>query len=82
MIHPCGYIDLPVSLGEEKNKRIVNVHFFVIPSESVYNGILSQSFFATLDVVVSPIHLKMKYNNDFDKLVIFKDDMCGDTRDT
>lgn len=82
MIHPCGYIDLPVSLGEAKNKRIMNVHFFVIPSESVYNGILGQSFFATLDVVVSPIHLKMKYNNDFDNLIIFKDDMCGDARDT
>lgn len=48
----------------------MNVHFLVIPCKSVCNGILRRSFLAILDIVTSLIHLKMKYHNDADKLII------------
>lgn len=64
-----------ISFGVRKSKRIVGIFFFVISCELVYNGILGRSFLATLHVVVSPVHLKMKYHNNSNKLVIIADDM-------
>lgn len=57
-------VDLQASFSGEKRKRTMNFLFFVVPCEIVCNGILGRSFLATLDVVASPVHLKMKYHND------------------
>lgn len=39
------------------------------------HDIIGRPFLATLDVVASPIHLKMKYHNGYGKLVVVKVDM-------
>lgn len=61
---PCGTIELPVSFGEGEDWKTMNMHFLVIPYESVYNDILGRSFLTKFDTVNSLIHLKMKYHND------------------
>lgn len=40
------------------------------------HDIIDRPFLATLDVVASPVHLKMKYQNGYGKLVIVKYDIC------
>lgn len=37
---PCEELYLLVSFDEGGNKRIVNLHFLVVPCENVYNDIL------------------------------------------
>lgn len=72
-----GHVDIPISLVKRINKVIVNVRFFVIPCGSVYIGILGQRFLKLLDVVASPVHLKMKYHEGSGKPVVITIDMCG-----
>lgn len=61
---PCGWVDMIVSLKEGEDKRSTNIYFLVVPCESVFKGFLGRPFVATLDVVASPVHLKMKYPNN------------------
>lgn len=58
---PCGWVDMIVSLREGEDKRSINIYFLVVPCESVFKGFLGRPFITTLDVVASPVHLKMKY---------------------
>lgn len=76
-IRSYGCIYLLVSFGIGKNKRITDVHFFVIPCESIYNGIIGISFLTTVDAMASTIHLKMKYHNDSSKLAIIVANLGG-----
>lgn len=78
---PCGCLDLPVSFGVGKDKRIVDVHLFVISCERVYNDIIGKWFLTMLDAVTSTVHLKMKYHNNFDKLVVIATDIRGNCKD-
>lgn len=73
---PCGIIEMSISFGEREDERTVNVHFLVIPCENTYNVTLGRSFLSTLDMVSSPIHLKMKYHNNVEKSVIILADLC------
>lgn len=62
---PCETLDLLVSFDKRKNNKIVNMIFFVVPSENVYNYILKRSFLEKLDIIASIVNLNMKYHNDF-----------------
>lgn len=53
----------------------MNVYFLVILCDSVYNDILRSLFFTTLEVVASPIHLKIKYLKNTRKLVVVSADL-------
>lgn len=61
---PCGWVDIIVSLGEGEEKRSANIYFLVVPCESVFKGFLGRPFIATLDMVASPVHLKIKYHDN------------------
>lgn len=74
---PCGTIDLPVSFGEGKNKRILKVCFLVIPYKNIYNGLLGRSFLAALNEVASMVHLKMEYHNSLGELVVIATNLRG-----
>lgn len=74
---PCGTIDLPVSFGEGKNKRILKVCFLVIPYKNIYNGLLGRSFLAALNKVASMVHLKMEYHNSSYELVVIATNLRG-----
>lgn len=50
---PCGGINMTFSLGEEVDKRSINVYFLIVPCESIFNRILGRPFLAMLDVVAS-----------------------------
>lgn len=52
----CRTVDLPVSFGILKDKRILNMDFSMISCESVYNNIFGKSFLAMLDVVAFLVH--------------------------
>lgn len=60
----------------------MNIHFFVIPCGSFYNGILERSFMEMLDSMASPVHLNMKYHKDFKNPVVITSDLCGGTTNT
>jgi hypothetical protein len=71
-IRPWDLINLPVTFENKelkKSKKIVEVQFLEIPCESVYNCILGRPTLASLGAVPSMVHLKMKYNNEKNKVV-------------
>lgn len=49
----------------------------MIPGENVHNNILAQSFLEALDIVVSPVYLKIKYHNDYGRPLVVKADLRG-----
>lgn len=51
--------------------RMVNLQILVVFCKSIYHCIIGRSFAETLDVVASPIHLKMKYHNIYDEPVTY-----------
>lgn len=77
LTHPCGTIDLSISFGDGKNKKIVRVCFLVISYESVYNDILGNSFMGVFDNVAFAFHLKMKCHQSSGKLVVITIDLRG-----
>lgn len=48
---------------------------FRVLGKSVYNAILGWAFLKTLYVVASTVHLKLKYYDDFGKLIEIKEDL-------
>lgn len=50
---PCGTINLLVSIGEGKNKRIVKICLLIILCRNIYNGILKRSFVRALNATTS-----------------------------
>lgn len=58
-----GYVELMVPMGDKRYLRSINMQFLVIPCKSLYNCVLGRPFTATLDIVASPIYLKLKYRN-------------------
>ncbi|CAI8616161.1 unnamed protein product [Vicia faba] len=74
---PCEMIDLHVSFCRGEDKRIVDIVFFVVLCESIYNDILERSFLTMLDVVAFLVHLMMKFHNDAGQSILVKADMCG-----
>lgn len=58
-----GYIELMVTLGEGNNTKTIDSKILAVSCRNVYNCILGGPFEATLDVVISPVHLEMKYHN-------------------
>lgn len=67
---PRGYVELMVSVGEESGLKSISTKFLVIPCKSLYNHILGRPFTTVLDVVTSPMHLKLKYHNLHKELVV------------
>lgn len=58
----CECINLQNYFRVCMNKIIMDVLFFQIPCESVYNIILGRSFLTMLDAFASIVHYKMKYH--------------------
>lgn len=61
--HPSREIDITSSVGEETRKRTMTLTFLMILCKTSLKVILVRSFLAKLDVVVSPIHLKIAYHD-------------------
>lgn len=61
--YKLGYMKLIVTLRKGKDTTMVDIQFLIVPCKSVYNCILGRPFAATLDILVSPVHLKSKYHN-------------------
>lgn len=80
--HPSVVVELPVSFKEWRDDKTVSIWFLVISCESVYNTFLGTVFLEKLDAMVSTIHMKMKYHNNFDKRVVISADLCGGSPDT
>lgn len=70
-------MDQLISFGEEKNMRTPNVLFVVVSCESIYNDIFGKSFLATLCIIASTVHLKMKYHNDSSQPILDKVNLHG-----
>lgn len=77
---PWGYIELMVTLGEERDIKNIYSQFLVVPCRSVYNYILGYPDAVTLDAVASLIHLKLKYHNFRDDSVMISSYLVGATR--
>lgn len=63
-----------------ENVRTVNLHFLVVLDKSVYNYILGRPFVATLDVVTSLLHLKLKFHNLHNEPITVDEDLIGAKR--
>lgn len=59
--HSYGMTSLPLSFGEEESERKLTLHFLVVPCKSAFSGILGKTFLEKLDVMASPIYLKVTY---------------------
>lgn len=59
----CCYVELMVYVEEDRDLWFIKTQFMVIPVRAFYSCILGRAFFAVLDVVPSPVHLKLKYHN-------------------
>lgn len=51
--------------------------FFVIPSKKVYNGIFERPILGKLDAVVSLVHLKFKFHDEFGRPAVVETDHIG-----
>lgn len=60
---PWGYVELMVSLREERYLQSINTLIVVITCRSLYNYILGRPFTTMLNVVASPMHLNLKCYN-------------------
>ncbi|KAL2231186.1 UNVERIFIED_CONTAM: hypothetical protein Sindi_1713000 [Sesamum indicum] len=58
---PEGLIDLPVSIGEEPQRKTCIVRFFVVDSPFAYNVVFGRPGLNKFRTVVSTYHLKMKF---------------------
>lgn len=61
--HPWGYVELMISIGEEKYAWLGNSQLLVVSCINVYNCIMGRPFATTLDVLASSVHFKLKYHN-------------------
>lgn len=61
--HLWGYIELMIYMGEGKYVWTLNSQFLLVPCKNVYNCILITHFTSILEVVASPVHLKLKFQN-------------------
>lgn len=52
---PWGCVKIIVTIEEETDTRIVDLKFWVVQGESVYNYILVKTYTKTLDVVASSV---------------------------
>lgn len=75
-----GYMELAVSVGDEKDTRKVNSQFLFVSCRSVYNCVLGRPFATMLNVVASPMHLKLKYQNLQGEMATIKADIDGKKR--
>lgn len=66
---PWIYIKLMIFVGEGKYVSNVNLKFLVVPCKNVYNYILIRPFAEALDMLASPVHLKLKFQNLYSELV-------------
>lgn len=59
---------------------VIDPQFLLVPFRSIYNYILGRPFIATLDIVASLIHVKLKYQNFHNDLVTISVDLLGAKR--
>lgn len=72
---PCGAADLPLSLGEGEDEIWIILFFFIVSCKSAFSGIIGTYFLATLDVMASPVHLKVIYLSDAESLIVLDVDL-------
>lgn len=72
--HPCGIMDLPLSLGEGEGEENVTLSFWVVPYKSAFRGIIGVSFLEKLDVMSSKVYFKVTYYNNTKRLVVLNTD--------
>lgn len=61
--HPWGYVELMISIGEEKDAWLGNSQLLIVPRINANNCIMGRPSASTLDVVASLVHFKLKYHN-------------------
>ncbi|KAI5447423.1 hypothetical protein KIW84_015036, partial [Lathyrus oleraceus] len=67
----CGFC------GQQKGYSNINFLISCFLCRSVYNCILGRPFASILDIVASPVHLKLGYHNLQGELTTIKDDLEG-----
>lgn len=77
---PWGYVEMVISVDDRKDVRSVIFKFLIVSCKSIHNCILERLFVVMLDVVASPIHLKIKYHNLQRELVTINVDLEGEKR--
>jgi hypothetical protein len=60
-ITPKGYVDLKVCFRKKFDAKTIPVRFIVVDFPSAYNAIIGRPMLNSLGVIVSNIHLTMKY---------------------
>lgn len=68
---------LTMSQGERLDERKVTLKFLVILCRSAFKGIIERSFLVKLDVVASPVHLKVAYHDKEGNLTAVNNDLEG-----
>ena len=61
MTHPLGWINLPITLGNEPHQTTVWQDFIVVDCPSLYNAILGWPTLGSIKAITSTYHLKMKF---------------------
>lgn len=74
---PYGYVEFKFSFGEGDNKCSVESLFMVILCKSIYNCILGRPTIASLYVVTSTVHLKMRYHNNKGEVITIHGELGG-----
>ncbi|XP_057747722.1 uncharacterized protein LOC130966920 [Arachis stenosperma] len=60
-IQPLGYISLHTTFGKGTRSRILNIDYIVVNVSSAYNALIGRTTLNHLAVVVSTLHLCMKF---------------------
>lgn len=61
--------------GEGNNVKIADSEFLAIPYKGIYKCIVGRPFMASLDVVGTLIHLKLKFHNIHSEIVTVNVDL-------
>lgn len=73
-ITPIGYVKLHVTFGKAPVTRMIAVKFIAVNLQSFYNAILGKPTLNTLKVVISTVHLAMKFLSDEIQVITLKGD--------
>lgn len=57
-----GAVDMAVMVGEKACERKVILNFLIILCKTAFRGVIGRSFLVSLDVVDSPVNLKVTYH--------------------
>lgn len=75
VVRPLVTVELMISLGTGFEIRRIKIKFSIFDYDSIYNGIFERPPLANLGVVLSIVHLKIRFQTLEDQIIVLEVDL-------